>query len=84
MAKMSPKQVKLIRFVLGPILIVSGLYFWNFLLAGDMHQVLIEAYQAGGSPDIDFTFMLKGIAPFVVILAGIKLVTWKSLGTTDE
>jgi len=84
MQKLSRKQAKAIRFVLGPVLIATGLFFWNFMVGDDMHQMFAEAYQAGDQPDINFAFMLKGLAPLAVALVGLKLVTWKTLGATDE
>ena len=78
MQKLSPQRVKVIRFVLGPALILIGLFFWNYMIGDDMHEMLAEAYQAGQQPEFDFMFMLK------VALVGLKLVTWKTLGATDE
>lgn len=74
----------MIRFVLGPALILIGLFFWNYMIGDDMHEMLAEAYQAGQQPEFDFMFMLKGLAPLAVALVGLKLVTWKTLGATDE
>jgi hypothetical protein len=84
MRKLSQKQAKAIRFVLGPILIVTGLFLWNYMIGDDMNRMLAEAFQAGQPPQIDFTFMLKGVAPLAVALIGLKLVTWKTLTATDE
>ena len=84
MQKLSQKQAKAIRFVLGPILIVTGLFLWNFIIGDDMNRMLAEAFQAEQPPQIEFTFMLKGVAPLAVALIGLKLVTWKALTSTDE
>ena len=84
MQKLSQKQAKAIRFFLGPLLIVTGLYFWNYLIGEDMRQMLIGGFQAGQPPEIDFAFMLKGIVPLAIALMGLKLVTWKKLTATDE
>ena len=84
MSKLSQTQAKVIRFVVGPILILIGLFLWNYMLSDDMQSMLSEVFQAGQHLNIDFVFMLKGIAPLAVALVGLKLVTWKRLGRADE
>jgi hypothetical protein len=84
MRNLSKTHVKVIRFVVGPLLLVIGLFLWNYMLSDDMQSMLGEAFEAGQQPNIDFAFMLKGLAPLAVALVGLKLVTWKRLGRTDE
>ena len=84
LTKLTDKRLKIVRFVLGPALIVTGLFLWNDLLGEDMSKMLSGAFQTPEQPQLDFAFMLKGIGPLAMILVGFKLATLKSPEATDE
>ena len=46
LTKLTDKRLKIVRFVLGPALIVTGLFLWNDLLGEDMSNAISHSATA--------------------------------------